>query len=375
MTRQVTAPGPNPGRRHRPAAALLAAVMLLTAGCAASGAGPATATSAAGPAAEALTLSGDLHTHDPALVAGTGDQPWYVFSTGDVREGLGAPQVRRSTDGGRTWSYVGTVWDAATRPQWVYEQVKGVQNFWAPEVVEHDGTYYLYYAASTFGSNTSVIGLTTNTTLDPSDPAYHWVDQGEVWRSTAGESNDNAIDPGVVTDASGTPWMVYGSFWGGIRLLPLQWPSGKPAAGAQPTTVASRIGAPNAIEAGYLVHRGDWYYLFVSRDSCCKGTDSTYNIAVARSADVRGPYVGRTGKPATLDGATPLLATTGTMVGPGGQSYSNGYLAFHYYDGTAGGDFRLAIRKLAWTDDGWPVATTAAEQAAAAATARPASRS
>lgn len=62
-------------------------------------------------------------------------------------------------------------------------------------------------------------------------------------------------------------------------------------------------------------------------------------------------------------------------MGPGGQSYSNGYLAFHYYDATAGGDFRLAIRKLAWTADGWPVATTAAEQAAATPTARPSSRS
>ncbi|MEZ0448128.1 arabinan endo-1,5-alpha-L-arabinosidase [Cellulomonas sp. ICMP 17802] len=314
------------------------------------------------PAATALSLSGDLHTHDPALVAGAPGEPWYVFSTGDVREGLGAPQIRRSTDDGLTWELVGTVWDAATRPEWVYEAVPGVSNFWAPEVIEHDGTFYLYYAASTFGSNASVIGLTTNTTLDPDDPDYAWVDQGEVVASEPGETNFNAIDPGVVEDADGTPWMAFGSFWGGIQLVELTWPSGKPVEGASPVTIASRTSPPNAIEAPYLVRHGGWYFLFVSRDACCQGTDSTYNIAVGRSREIAGPYVDRSGSEMTLDGGEQLLTSTGDMVGPGGQSVSRGYLAFHYYDAAAGGDFRLEIRRLAWDDEGWPVATTRAEQ-------------
>lgn len=317
---------------------------------------------AAEPAATALTLSGDIHTHDPALVVGAEGEPWYVFSTGDVRKGLGSPQIRRSTDEGLTWELVGTVWDAKTRPEWAYEAVPGVSNFWAPEVIEHDGTFYLYYSASTFGSNRSAIGLTTNTTLDPDDPDYAWVDQGEVLRSEPGETDYNAIDPGVITDADGTPWMAFGSFWGGIQLVELTWPSGMPVDGAEPTTIASRIGAPNAIEAPYLVLRDGWYYLFVSRDSCCKGSDSTYNMAVGRSRDVTGPYVDRSGKEMTADGGEQLLATTGDMVGPGGQSVSQGHLAFHYYDAAAGGDFRLEIRELAWDDEGWPVATTRAEQ-------------
>ena len=297
-----------------------------------------------------------------ALVAGAEGEPWYVFSTGDVREGLGAPQVRRSTDEGLTWELVGTVWDASTRPEWAYEAVPGVSNFWAPEVVEHDGTFYLYYSASTFGSNTSAIGLTTNTTLDPDDPDYAWVDQGQVLASEPGETNYNAIDPGVIEDADGTPWMAFGSFWGGIQLVELSWPSGKPVDGASPVTIASRTSPPNAIEAPYLVRHDEWYYLFVSRDSCCQGTDSTYNMAVGRSAEVTGPYVDRSGKEMTLDGGEQLLATTGDMVGPGGQSVSRGYLAFHYYDAAAGGDFRLEIRELDWDDEGWPVATTRAEQ-------------
>lgn len=313
------------------------------------------------PAATRLEISGDIGVHDPALWVGEGDEPWYVYSTGDLRVGFGAPQIRRSTDGGNTWEMLGTAWDASTRPTWAYEAVSGVENFWAPEIVEHDGTFYLYYSASTFGANTSVIGLATGQSLDPEDPDYGWVDQGLVWQSTAGEDNYNAIDPGVITDQDGTPWMAFGSFWGGIQLIELSWPSGKPVPDAEPVTIASRVGAPNAIEAPYLTYRDGYYYLFVSRDSCCRGLDSTYNIAVGRSAQVTGPYEDRDGKPMTLDGGVALLSSLGDMVGPGGQSVSSGYLASHFYDGTNGGAPRLDLRELAWDDDGWPVAWTATE--------------
>lgn len=349
------------GRRRRAVVAVGVAVVVALVGAAVVVLRPDPA-----PAATALELSGDLHTHDPALVAGEGDAPWYVFSTGDVREGLGSPQIRRSTDGGHTWDSIGTVWNAATRPTWVYDAVPGVSNFWAPDVYEHDGTYYLYYAASSFGSNRSVIGLTTNTTLDPQDPAYAWVDQGEVWRSVPGETNYNAIDPGIVEDADGTPWMAFGSFWGGIQMVELRWPTGMPVdRTAEPVRLAQRIGSPDAIEAPVVVPHDGWYYLFVSRDACCQGLDSTYNIAVGRSPLIAGPYVDRAGKDLTLGAAEPLLSTNGEMVGPGGQSYSRGYLAFHYYDATLGGDFQLAIRKVAWDAEGWPVLTTADEQKAA----------
>lgn len=323
--------------------------------------GAVTACSGPGPHGTEIELSGDIATHDPALYVGEQGEPWYVFSTGDVRVGLGSPQIRRSVDEGKTWELVGTVWDAASRPKWAHEAITGVQNFWAPEIVAHDGTYYLYYAASTFGANTSAIGLFTNVTLDPDDPDYEWVDQGEVLRSTAGEHNFNAIDPGVLTDADGTPWMAFGSFWGGIQLIELEWPSGKVAPGATPVTIASRIGSPNAIEAPYLLERDGWYYLFVSRDKCCSGVESTYNIAVGRSRDITGPYVGPDGREMTLDGGLSLLSSAGDMIGPGGQSVSRDHLAYHYYDGANGGAFRLAIRELAWDEDGWPVARTAQE--------------
>lgn len=353
------------GRRRsgRRTAAALAAGLLLVAAAAALAVLRPSVNSPASPAATALTLSGDLRAHDPALVAGEDDEPWYVFSTGDEHVHLGAIQIRTSPDG-REWTDAGTVWDSSNEPRWVFDEIPGVSNFWAPEVVEHDGTYYLYYAASTFGSNLSLIGLFTNTTLDPAAPGYAWVDQGEVIRSVPGKTDFNAIDPGVVEDADARPWMAFGSFWGGIQLVQLEWPSGKLAdPDAPPVPIASRIGASDAIEAPYLVAHDGYFYLFVSRDSCCRGIDSTYNIAVGRAAQVTGPYLDRDGQEMATGGGTLLLGTRGDRIGPGGQSVSRGYLAFHYYDATLGGDFQLAIRELGWDADGWPVVTTAAEEA------------
>lgn len=293
--------------------------------------------------------SGDFFTHDPALVAGGGNEPWFIYSTGNGDIADGNVQIRRSTDGVE-WEYAGEVWQE--KPAWLTEAVPKTDNLWAPELYEHDGIWYLYYSASSFGSNLSVIGLATNTTLDPADPGYEWVDRGPVI-SSLGE-DFNAIDPGIVEDEDGTPWMSFGSFWSGIRMVELDWADGKRADDAEPLTLAARNAPPNAVEAPYILARGGYYYLFVSRDFCCQGTDSTYNIAVGRADEVTGPYLDADGVDMTDDGGTPLLAADGDRVGPGGQSVSGDYLGFHYYDSALDGAFRLGITELEWKDD-WPV--------------------
>ncbi|KRE29114.1 arabinan endo-1 5-alpha-L-arabinosidase [Agromyces sp. Soil535] len=298
----------------------------------------------------ARELTGDLAAHDPAL-ARDGDT-WYVYSTGNGTVADGNIQVR-SSDDGVTWRYDGEVWQE--KPGWLRESVPGVDNLWAPELVEHDGIWYLYYSASTFGKNSSVIALATNTTVDPDDPEYAWVDRGPVVTSSSGD-DFNAIDPGVAVDAEGTPWMSFGSFWSGIRMVELDWPSGLRADDGEPLRLADRGVPPNAIEAPYLVeHDGEWF-LFVSLDSCCRGTDSTYRVAVGRSNAPTGPFVDRDGVPLLEGGGTVLLESEGSRIGPGGQSIADGMMALHYYDANLRGAFQQALLPLRWDGDGWPVA-------------------
>ena len=304
--------------------------------------------------------------HDPALIIAD-DGTWYVYSTGLLnRENGGTIQIWSSHDEGTTWEYAGTVWDRI--PAWIDEHFSDGElpgNLWAPEITEHDGTYYLYYSASRFGGNNSLTALATNTTLDPSDPDYEWVDQGLVVSSPATglDPNNpgktfNAIDAGIIEDADGQPYMAIGSFWYGIFLVPLEWPTGKPVEGwqAQTVNIADRFMPGNPVEAPYITEHDGYYYLFVSFDSCCRGADSTYKVAVGRSTSVKGPYLDKEGRDMFGGGGSVVLDSHGAITGPGGQSVFGDYLAFHYYDGS-NEDIpyfpTLGLQKINWVD-GWP---------------------
>lgn len=343
------------GTRATPAAAHLAATVPTVAPTGAA----APATLAEDPTGGKTVVGQTSPIHDPALVI-EGDT-WYVFSTGRInRENGGTIQIATSHDAGTTWEYSGTIWPEI--PAWLDARLPGLDNLWAPEVYEHDGTYYLYYSASVFGTNTSLTALATNTTLDPTDPDYAWVDRGEVVSSpVVGLPNGatfNAIDAGIVEGADGTPWMAIGSFWYGIWLVELEWPSGKPVADWRETAVniADRFMPGNPIEAPYIEEHDGYYYLFVSFDRCCLGGDSTYKVAVGRATDVTGPYLDKEGRDMFGGGGSVVLDAHGAVVGPGGQSVADGYLAFHYYDASnAQLPYfpTLGIQKIAWVD-GWP---------------------
>ena len=245
-------------------------------------------------------------------------------------------------------------------PGWVIKAVKGVGDLWAPDISYYDGKWQVYYSASTFGSRDSVIGLATNVTLDPNSPDFAWVDEGEVLRTRNGD-DWNAIDPNFVLDAEGQPWLAFGSFWSGIKLVKLDPATRKPRADAEIISLASRRGSPDnseAIEGAYIIRHGDYYYLFASFDACCRGVDSTYNVRVGRSEKITGPYVDRDGVPMLQGGGTQITAPYGNWRGPGhnGIFSENGvdWLVYHAYDIKQAGNSALRIEPIQWDDAGWP---------------------
>ena len=157
-----------------------------------------------------------MFVHDPSMAREGGT--YYLFSTGDPAGtiGNGNIQIRTSTDL-RHWTYNGTVF--ADKPAWITAALGSIPNLWAPDISYFGGLWHLYYAGSSFGSNNSVIGLATTPTLDPHSPRYHWTDDGLVFRSSTADDY-NAIDPSLVNGPSGTKWLVFGSFWSGIKLVP-----------------------------------------------------------------------------------------------------------------------------------------------------------
>lgn len=306
----------------------------------------------------ATAQSGNISVHDPVM-AREGDK-YYLFCTGMGITVFSSPDMI-------SWKPEKPVFEKA--PEWAVSAVPGYRGHtWAPDISFHDGTYYLYYSVSAFGKNTSCIGVATNTTLDPADPAFRWVDHGMVVQSVPGRDMWNAIDPNLIIDDSGTPWLVFGSFWDGMKLTKLDKSLTKLSDPQEWHTVAARprdyyteetSAGEGAIEAPFIFNSNGYYWLFVSFDFCCRGLESNYKVMVGRSEKVTGPYLDRNGHPMTHGGGTPLLTGNRAWPGVGHNSVYNfdgqDYIIYHGYDATDHGRPKLLIDKLEWDSEGWPV--------------------
>jgi arabinan endo-1,5-alpha-L-arabinosidase len=289
-------------------------------------------------------------TRDPSSIVQCKNQYW-VFYTGRGIPSYHSKDLEK-------WEPGPAVFESA--PDWVAKYVPENRhmNFWAPDVMKLGDRYLLYYSVSTIGKMTSAIGLASNPTLDPGDPAYHWTDEGVIVHTQDGDGY-NAIDPAVFRDRDGSLWMVFGSYWSGIKLIQLDPQTGKRLVpDAKPLPLAYN----ESIEASYLCRHDDYYYLFVNWGSCCRGPESTYNIRVGRSKTIAGPYLDKAGVDMLHKGGTVFLATTnGPLIGPGhaGTLSAEGKTWFTSdFEGALamGGRATLAIMPLRWNADGWPEA-------------------
>jgi len=323
--------------------------------------------------------------HDPVI--GKDGNTYYLFCTG---EGI---SVKSSKDL-VSWTDEAPVFKET--PDWVKTVVPDFGgHMWAPDIFYRNGLYYLYYSVSAFGRNTSAIGVATSKTLNPESTDFGWQDHGIVVRSVPGRDLWNAIDPNVTIDEDGTPWMTFGSFWTGIKLVKLNSDLTGIATGDDEEwhTLASRnrdlavderdagdsanpeldyesLYSPEqlqrnrdmkngAIEAPFLFRKNDMWYLFASWDRCCRGVNSTYKIIVGRSKDIRGPYLDKDGNRLVRGGGTIIARGDSENWAAAGHpsAYTfdgTDYLVFHAYDRKDEGKPKLRIREIKW-EAGWPV--------------------
>lgn len=352
----------NPGQNYLPSRRLLLAAALIGAGASVfSAAAQAQADAARRESENAIAVlplaqsaSRGVTARDPSSIMQCKNEYW-VFYTG-----RGVPSYR-SRDLVK-WERGPAVFNAP--PEWIAEIVPANRNmvYWAPDVIKLGDRYLLYYSVSSFGKMTSAIGLATNPTLDPDDPAFHWTDHGFVVRTQEGQAGEayNAIDPAVFRDGDGGLWLTFGSYWTGIKLIQLDPKTGLRIA---PDSKIFSLAYNESIEASYLCRHDDYYYLFVNWGSCCQGPRSTYNIRIGRSKTITGPYLDQAGVDMLKMGGSLFLATTnGPLIGPGHAGTLNAQ-GQAWFTSDFEGDLRmngratLAIMPLRWNADGWPEAT------------------
>lgn len=278
----------------------------------------------------AFALDGQVQIHDPSTIVQC-DGKYYTYGTG------GTPLV--SDDG---WT-----WRRGTTP---------ARSGMAPDVIHVGDRYFMYVARNVGAQPRADINLVSSKSLDPASPDYKW-EEGGVVALSDGVEDCNAIDPGAFLDPNdGKLWLVYGSYFGFIRLSELD-----PKTGQQLNPPAKPVDLAINCEAPIMIFRDGWYYLLATHGSCCRGADSGYNIRMGRSKMITGPFLDHEGIDMIQGGGKLFLGSSGRVIGPGhfgliedGSGVEK--FSIHYEaDLDRGGASVLDIRPLLWKD-GWPVA-------------------
>jgi arabinan endo-1,5-alpha-L-arabinosidase len=287
--------------------------------------------------------------HDPSLVKD--GNVYYVYSTAEsLAAGIRTVPFQTSTDRSH-WNRLGNLMSAV--PAWGASLgLAGTLEVWAPDIHFVNGKYFLYYSVSSWGDVThSAIGLMTNTTLDPKAAGYQWIDQGKVVGSPEGGAGVNVIDPDLFVDDDGSWWLVYGSFQAGIRVVPLDSSTGLWKRATAPVVLTTSLG-----EGSDIIKNNGFYYLFVSRGTCCAALKSSYEVVYGRATKITGPYVGKNGSPIATGYVNLLPAGSDGNPGQGGQSFfeENGqhYMVYHAYQPPSGEPV-LNIRPIYFDANDW----------------------
>ncbi len=206
-----------------------------------------------------------------------------VFINGTSRVHKKGPTF--SSINGVDWEYVGDVFSGYT-PDWG----KPTAGVWAPTLAKVGEYYNYYYSLSVGGDDNPGIGVARGTT--PNGPWEHY---GKLF-----DSNEigvtNSIDPYVFYD-NDQLYMVFGSYGGLITIVELSEDGLSLKGGVEEqrenkvAIAGYEVTELNNYEAAIIIKRNGYYYLFLSTGSCCSGSKSTYNVVVAKSENLFGPYL------------------------------------------------------------------------------------
>jgi beta-xylosidase len=286
---------------------------------------------------------------DPSVIR-VGSDYWATATTGGW-----APHfsILRSTNL-VNWSTVGAVFQK--RPAWVKD------DFWAPEIREDGGRYFVFYAGRR-DEGQGKRGTLCVAVATASAPAGPYTDHGPLVCGISERKNVGSIDPFFVRDENNDPYLIWKA-------------DGNDAEPDEPTSIfAQRLSddfqkllgkrkeilrntttswEKHVTEGSFILKHGGWFYHFYSGNACC-GRSCDYALGVARSQKLLGPW--------EKNPANPILAANDAWQCPGHGSIvttpaGRDYLLYHAYRRSADA-FHIGrealLDEVVWGDNGWPI--------------------
>lgn len=209
---------------------------------------------------------------DPTAMR-VGPEYWAITT---ASSGQPSPPILRSPDL-VNWSHAGYL--SVEPPPW-----SSGRQLWAPSLERVGDRYVVFYSARRRGGRPC---LTVAESVNPIGP---YTDRGPLRCGRIA-----SIDPNVVRNVNGTPFLVWkenggsnpSSLW--IQqltsdLLQLTGSPRKIMFGKRDSWEGGLVEAPN------VVRRRGLYYLFYSGGRCCAPSTCRYAMGVARSKSLYGPY-------------------------------------------------------------------------------------
>ncbi|HEX3560642.1 MAG TPA: family 43 glycosylhydrolase [Pyrinomonadaceae bacterium] len=244
------------------------------------------------------------------------------------------------------WEVVGAVFQK--RPGWA------VGSFWAPEISQDHGRFFVYYVGRKKDGPLCVAVATA------SRPQGPYTDHGPLVCQEVG-----SIDPFPSTDENGQRYLLWKEDGNSVSKPTPIWAQRLSADGTrligerrelvhndQAWEKHPTLPYGNLVEGPSVVRRNGWFYLFYSGNFCC-GRECDYALGVARSRKLLGPWEKNPNNPILAGNDAWKCPGHGTVVADARGRY---FLLYHAYQPK---DFvyvgrQSLLDEVVFGADGWP---------------------
>lgn len=244
------------------------------------------------------------------------------------------------------WEVVGAVFQR--RPEWA------VGSFWAPEISQDRGRFFVYYVARKKG------GPLCAAVASASRPQGPYRDHGPLVCQEVG-----SIDPFPVTDENGRRYLLWKEDGNSVSKPTPIWAQRLSADGTRlvgerkelfhndrPWEKHPTLPYGDLVEGPAIVRRGGWFYLFYAGNFCC-ARECAYAVGVARSRKLLGPWEKHSKNPIMEGNGDWRCPGHGTVVE---DERGRTWFLYHAYRPK---DFvyvgrQAMLDEVVWGSDGWP---------------------